>query len=42
VEADGSARLRAVHAADDGIRRAEATGTDADALRSVLAQLGVA
>jgi hydroxymethylbilane synthase len=42
VEADGNAHLRAVHAADDGIRRAEATGTDDDALRSVLAQLGVA
>jgi len=42
MDAMGNAHLRAVHAADDGIRRAEATGTDADALRGVLAQLGVA
>jgi hydroxymethylbilane synthase len=47
VDAAGRVRLRAVHAADDGIRRVEAEGRGADAkedaevLRQVLAGLGV-
>jgi hydroxymethylbilane synthase len=43
VAADGMVTLRAVHAADDGIRRAEAEARDdAEALRKVLVGLGVA
>ncbi len=41
VAPDGSVTLKAVHAADAGIRRAEASGDDAAALRAVLAGLGV-
>ncbi|MFN8012797.1 MAG: hydroxymethylbilane synthase [Holophagaceae bacterium] len=43
VDAGGAIRLRAVHAADDGIRRSESEARDdAEALRAVLAGLGVA
>lgn len=43
VDATGGVRLRAVHAADDGIHRAEAEAAeDAEALRQVLSGLGVA
>jgi hydroxymethylbilane synthase len=42
VAPDGTVLLRAVHAAADGIRRAEASGNDAETLRAVLAGLGVA
>lgn len=41
LDPSGRARLRAIHAADDGIRRAEASGEDGEVLSSVLSQLGV-